>query len=68
MTKGPIYRTEDAICSPELLKQLRDAIVELEEKMKASAPIMDGKIRRGWVDVGVAVTKKKPERCSRCCR
>lgn len=40
--KGPIYKEENVIGNPDLLKQLREAIEILEEKMKANIPITKG--------------------------
>ena len=47
-TKANIYREEDQIEKPELLAQLKEAVIELEEKMKASSPITKGECRVGW--------------------
>jgi len=46
--KGKIYTEEDVIADPELLAQLKEAVIELEEKMKAAAPIMKAHCRVGW--------------------
>lgn len=37
--KASIYKEEGVLCNPELLTQLKNAVIELEEKMKASVPI-----------------------------
>lgn len=46
--KARIYKEEDVVGNPELLAQLREAVIELENKMKAAAPIMKGITRVGW--------------------
>lgn len=51
-TKGPIYRVEGAIGNPELLGQLREAVLELETKMKASVVIS-----RNGAGMGFGVNK-----------
>lgn len=40
--KGPIYQEEDIVANNELLDQLREAVQQLGEKMKAAAPIYKG--------------------------
>ena len=47
-TKANIYREEDQIGNPELLAQLKEAVVELENKMQAATPITKGGVRVGW--------------------
>lgn len=54
-TKAPIYTEEYQIVDIRLLKQLKEAIVELEEKMKATVPITQGLNRVGW---GVSKTHR----------
>ncbi len=46
--KAPIYLEEDVVADKNLLRSLKDAIVELEEKMKAAAPIVKAGNRVGW--------------------
>jgi hypothetical protein len=46
--KGPIYKEEDVVGDPQLLRQLYIAVAELEEKMKAAVPIKNGLNRVGW--------------------
>jgi len=46
--KAHIYREQDQIGNPELLAQLKEAVVELENKMQAAAPITQGDMRVGW--------------------
>jgi hypothetical protein len=53
--KPAIYIKEDQIGHPELLKKLKEAVFELEEKMKAAAPISKGQVRVGW---GVSKTHR----------
>jgi len=47
-TKASIYSEKDRIGGIELLNQLKDAVVDLEEKMKASTPIVKSGVRIGW--------------------
>jgi hypothetical protein len=42
MAKGPIYEVEGSICNPKLLDQLKEAMFDLEVKMKATVPIRKG--------------------------
>lgn len=46
--KASIYSEKDVLNDTMLLDQLKAAIVELEEKMKASLPIMKGGRRIGY--------------------
>jgi hypothetical protein len=46
--KGPIYKEEGVVCNPDLLKQLHEAVAILEDKMRAKAPIIDGRISCGF--------------------
>ncbi len=46
--KGPIYKEENIVGDPQLLRQLYAAVAELEEKMKAAASIKNGLNRVGW--------------------
>lgn len=48
MAKAAIYSVENCACDSELLTQLKDAVIGLEEKMKASAPITKAGSRVGW--------------------
>ena len=50
--KAPIYHEKDVIPNPELLKQLNEAVLNLEEKMKATIVI-----HRGEHEVGFGVSK-----------
>lgn len=50
--KAPIYDSEGLIGNPELLDQLREAVFELEIKMKASVSIS-----RGGAEVGFGINK-----------
>ena len=53
--KAPVYREKKIVCDPELLKQLHDAVFELEEKMKATIPISKGNSPSGF---GVSKVQK----------
>lgn len=50
--KASVYTEERAICNTDLLNQLRDAMSELEDKMKASTPIF-----KGGREIGFGVSK-----------
>lgn len=50
--KGPIYKEKDVLGDPELFRQLNEAVIELEEKMKATLPI-----NKGLVSIGFGVNK-----------
>lgn len=50
--KASVYTERGAMCNTDLLNQLRDAILELEDKMKASTPIF-----KGEREVGFGVSK-----------
>lgn len=52
--KATIFTLEGLIDGPELLDQLREAVEELERKMKAAVPI-----KRGGQRVGYGVSKAK---------
>jgi hypothetical protein len=47
-TKGPIYLNEGVSADDAFLRQLREAVSELAEKMKASLPIKRGGDRVGY--------------------
>ena len=55
--KAPIYDLKGLIGNPELLDQLRDAMAELEDKMKASVSIKRNTIRQSIV-YGVNKTQR----------
>ncbi len=46
--KAPIYTEENIICNSELLRQLQEAVLELEYKMTATVPIEKGGSRVGF--------------------
>ncbi len=52
--KATIFTLEGLIDGPELLDQLKEAVEELERKMKATVPI-----KRGGQRVGYGVSKAK---------
>ncbi len=54
--KATIHKLEGLIDKPELLDQLRDAVAELEVKMKASIPINRNTVT-GSQTVGYGVSK-----------
>lgn len=53
--KSAIYPEEDQIGNSELLKQLKEAVLELEYRMMAKTPIHKGRTRVGW---GVSKTHR----------
>jgi len=53
--KAPIYREENVVCNPVLIRQLYDAAERLEEAMKATVPISRGTTKMGF---GVSKTQK----------
>lgn len=46
--KASIYKEEEVLCNSELLTQLKNAVTELEEKMKASILISKGRCKVGF--------------------
>lgn len=46
--KAPIYSEENQIGATQLLGQLKEAVIELEAKMQAAAPITKAGCRVGW--------------------
>lgn len=46
--KASTYSEKNQIANPELLAQLKEAVIELEERMKASNPISKAGCRIGW--------------------
>lgn len=55
-TKAPVYKEKNTVCNTELLKQLYDAVAELEENMKATLPIRKGNMS-GSRTIGFGVNK-----------
>ena len=47
-TKGNIYLDKNYLGDQSMLNQLKEAVIELEENMKASVPIVRGGCRVGW--------------------
>ena len=54
--KAPVYTEKDFVCDSDLLKQLYEAVAELEEKMKATLPIKKGN-SSGSRTIGFGVNK-----------
>ncbi len=50
--KGPIYSEKNTVGNKELLDQLKQAVLILEERMKATAPI-----NKGGCPIGFGVDK-----------
>jgi hypothetical protein len=61
--KASIYSEDGAICNSDLLRQLNEAILELEDKMKASIPIFKGTLTVGFgvnkIQRGIAISVAK---------
>lgn len=57
-TKGPIYSEKNTIGNKELLDQLKQAVLILEERMKATLPIKKGNTSpSGFITIGFGVDK-----------
>lgn len=57
-SKGPVYKEKNVLGDPELFRQLSEAVIELEEKMKATLPITRGSDSSGnYQEIGFGVNK-----------
>ena len=54
--KGPIYTEENTVGNKEFLDQLKQAVIILEERMKATVPIKKGNYS-GSIVIGFGVDK-----------